>query len=93
MRSDKARRSGTLLHSFYSYRHKSLASSLLFGSVLYTRLEHQRTIFGYMPRGPNVATSLFIVSNAKLDLSYFCMWACCPVLKSLVRLSGQLESA
>ena len=27
---------------------------------------------GYMPRGPNVAISLCIVSNAKQDLSYFC---------------------
>ena len=61
------------------------------GQALRCRLNEDE--IGYMPRGPNVATSLFIVSNAKLDLSYFCMWACCPVLKSLVRLSGQLESA
>ena len=43
-----------------------------------------------MPRGPNVATSLCTVSNAKQGLSYFCMWACCPFLKRLARLSGQL---
>ena len=45
---------------------------------------------GYMPRGPNVAVSLCIVSNTKQDLSYFCMWACCPCLKRLARLSGHL---
>ena len=30
-------------------------------------------IFGYMPRGPDVAISLCIVCNAKQDLPYFCM--------------------
>ena len=49
--------------------------------------------FGYMPRGPNVATSLCIVSNAKQDLSYFCMWACCTFLKRLARLAGHLANA
>ena len=49
-----------------------------------------QVIFGYMPRGPNVAISLCIVSNAKQDLSYFCMWAWCPFLKRLARLSGHL---
>ena len=34
---------------------------------------HILRLFGYMPRGPNVAISLCIVSNARLDLSYFCM--------------------
>ena len=41
--------------------------------------------FGYMPRGPNVATSLCIVSNAKQDLSYFCML---PLFETPSRLSG-----
>ena len=30
-------------------------------------------MWGNMPRRPDVATSLCIVSNAKQDLSYFCM--------------------
>lgn len=49
----------------------------------------------YMPRGPNVVTtrSLCIVCNAKQDLSYFYMWACCPFSTRLVCLSGQLENA
>ena len=29
---------------------------------------------GYMPRGHNEAISVCIVSIAKQDLSYFCMW-------------------
>ena len=33
---------------------------------------------GYMRRGPNVALSLRFLYNAKQDLSYFWMWACCP---------------
>ena len=48
---------------------------------------------GYMPRGPNVVISLYIVSNAKQDLSYFCMWACCTFLKRLARLAGHLANA
>ena len=43
---------------------------------------------GYMPRVPNVAKSLDIVSHAKQGLSYSAMWACCPFLKRLARLSG-----
>ena len=46
-----------------------------------------------MPRGPNVAISLCVVFNAKQDLSYFCMRACCLFLKRLARLSGRLENA
>ena len=38
---------------------------------------------GYMPRGPNVAIKLCIVSSAKQDLSYFCMWARCPFFNAL----------
>ena len=45
---------------------------------------------GYMPRGPNVAISLSIVSTTKQNLCYFCMHACCPFSKRLARLSGQL---
>ena len=48
---------------------------------------------GYVPRGPNVAISLCIVSNAKQDLFYFCVCAFCPFLKRLARLSGQLANA
>ena len=48
---------------------------------------------GYMPRGPIVALCLRIVPNAMQDLSYFCMWACCPFLKRLACLSGQLANA
>ena len=48
---------------------------------------------GYMPRGPKVATRLCTVSNAKQDPSYFCMRACCPFLKRVARLPGQLENA
>ena len=48
---------------------------------------------GYMPQRPNVAISLCIASNTKSDLSYFCIWARCPFLKRLARLSGQLENA
>ena len=40
---------------------------------------------GNMPRGLNVATSLCIVSNAKQDLSYFCML---PLFETPSRLSG-----
>ena len=49
-------------------------------------------VCGCMPRGPNVAISLCIVSNAKQDVSYFCIWACCPVLKRLALLSGHLAN-
>ena len=48
---------------------------------------------GDMRRGPNVAIILWILSSGKQDLSYFCMWACCPFLKHLARLSGQLANA
>ena len=48
---------------------------------------------GYMPRGPNVAMRLCIVSNAKQDPSYFCVCASCPFSKRLARLSGQLANA
>ena len=47
----------------------------------------------YMPRGPNVAISLCIVSNPKQDLCYICMWECCPFLKRLAYLSVQLANA
>ena len=50
-------------------------------------------VSGHMPRGPNVVISLCIVSNVQQDPSYICMWACCPFLKRLDRLSGQLANA
>ena len=42
------------------------------------KLEGHQMMRGHMPLGPNVATSLCIVSNAQQDLSYLCVWACCP---------------
>ena len=59
-----------------------------------SRLRQQQLVMiGYMPRGPEVTISLRIVSSAKRDLSYFCMRACCPFLKRLACLSGQLANA
>ena len=42
-------------------------------------LDYRRA--GMTPLGPNAAIRLWIVSNAKHDPSFFCMWACCPLLK------------
>ena len=50
-------------------------------------------MIGDMPRGPNEEISVCIVSNAEQNLSYFCMWACCPFLKRLARPEGQLAHA
>ena len=51
-----------------------------------------RMMSAYIPRGPNVAIGLCNVSNAKQDLSYLCMRACCPFSKRLARLPNTIHS-
>ena len=80
--------------SIYTYSLQIVPCFLCLAGLHATAMAAMNVMFGYMPRGPNVAIlCLFIVSNAKQDLFYFCTLACCPFLKRLARLSGQLANA